>query len=105
MNKYSPVPAALLVATLLSFSAPLLAPVASFASLNAKSQMALGNPDRATASPSNPQHYLIQRPQYALSYNDTLRFPNWVAWHLTKSDVGELDRGAFQPDPALPESF
>lgn len=105
MNKYSPVPAALLVATLLSFSAPLIAPIASYASLNAKSQMILGNPDRATASPSNPQHYLIQRPQYALSYNDTLRFPNWVAWNLSKADVGELDRGAFQPDPALPSSF
>ncbi|MBC7806038.1 MAG: DNA/RNA non-specific endonuclease [Akkermansiaceae bacterium] len=105
MPKYSPVPAVLVVATLLSFSVPLLAPIASLASLNPKSQMVLGNPDRATMSASNPQHYLIQRPQYALSYNDSLRFPNWVAWHLTKSDVGDLDRGPFQPDPSLPESF
>lgn len=107
MNKYSPVPAALLVATTLlsSLAAPLLAPMASYASVNPKSQMLLGNPDRATPSASNPQHFLIRRPQYALSYNDSLRFPNWVAWHLTKSDVGELDRGAFQPDPDLPSSF
>ncbi len=105
MPKYSPFPAALVAATLLSFTTPLLAPTVSLASRNPKSQMVLGNPDRATASPSNPQHYLIQRPQYALSYNDSLRFPNWVAWHLEQSDVGELERGAFQPDPALPSGF
>lgn len=65
--------------------------------------MLLGNPDGAT--PSNRQRCLIVRPQMAMSYNDSLRFPNWVSWHLSRSDIGSVSRGDFQPDPALPSSF
>ncbi len=68
-------------------------------------QMALGNPDKATTSASNAEHYLLRRSQYALSYNDTLRFPNWVSWHLIKADIGSEPRGAFTPDPDLPRTF
>jgi endonuclease G, mitochondrial len=68
-------------------------------------QMLLGNPDRATANPSNRQRFLIQRPQYALSYNDDLRHPNWVAWHLSRQDIGSVERGQFQPDRTLPAGF
>jgi endonuclease G len=67
--------------------------------------MLLGNPDNATPNPSNREHYLIQRPQYALSYNDRLRYPNWVAWRLQRADIGNVDRGNFQPDPQLPAGF
>jgi endonuclease G, mitochondrial len=71
----------------------------------ALAQMVLGNPDNATPNPANREHYLIQRSQYALSYNDRLRFPNWVAWRLQARDIGDVDRGNFQPDPQLPSGF
>lgn len=70
-----------------------------------KAQMLLGNPDKATPSQGTPEHYLIQRGQYALSYNDKLRFPNWVSWHLNVGDIGNTERGQFQSDPDLPASF
>jgi endonuclease G len=67
--------------------------------------MLLGNPDRATKSPANREHYLMTRAEYALSYNDTLHFPNWVSWRLTADDIGDTERGQFQPDPDLPAGF
>lgn len=67
--------------------------------------MLLGNPDGATPAPQNRQHYLLKRSQYALSYNDTLHYPNWAAWHLNASDIGSTSRGQFQPDPELPRGF
>ena len=72
---------------------------------NASLQMATGNPDKATTAPTNREHYLIRRKQFAESYNDTLRFPNWVAWHLSRSDIGSAERGKFQPDTSLPQAF
>ncbi|MDX1932318.1 MAG: DNA/RNA non-specific endonuclease [Capsulimonadales bacterium] len=68
-------------------------------------QMLLGNPDQATVAVANREHFLMARPEFALSYNDTLRFPNWVAWHLSRSDIGDTERGQFVPDPDLPGDF
>mgnify|MGYP001553786444 CR=1 FL=1 len=67
--------------------------------------LALGNPDDATTSESNTAHYLLTRKQYALSYNDEKRFPNWVAWKLDAEDIGSQPRGQFAPDPDLPSGF
>lgn len=64
-----------------------------------------GNPDDATESPRNQDHFLMARPQMTLSYNNTLRFPNWVAWHLKASDIGDTERSSFVPDPDLPSGF
>ncbi len=72
---------------------------------NARVQMALGNPDNAAPSLRSPEHYLLARPLLAVSYNDTLRFPNWVSWHLSASDIGNAERGQFQPDASLPSAF
>lgn len=71
----------------------------------AQAQMLLGNPDNATASGGNKEHYLLQYGQFALSFNDTLHFPNWVAWHLNAGDIGSASRGQFQPDAHLPAGF
>ena len=68
-------------------------------------QMALGNPDKASSASSSRVHFLISRPQYAESYNDTTRFPNWVAWHLSRQDIGSAERGKFSPDNSLPATF
>jgi endonuclease G len=48
---------------------------------------------------------LIERPQYALAYRNTLGTPLWVSWHLSAQDQGNVDRGKFQPDKDLPEGF
>lgn len=50
-------------------------------------------------------HYLVERPQYVLSYNARTRTPNWVSWCLRKDDIGNSMRGPFEPDPLLPQNF
>jgi endonuclease G len=64
-----------------------------------------GMPAPARASPGEREAYLIERPQYVLSYNDEKKTPNWVCWRLRNSDIGNAERGAFAPDPLLPKSF
>lgn len=69
-------------------------------------QTPLGNPSGATADPANHTHYLIERPQYSVDYNDTTREPNWVSWNLTSSDVGGSGRSPdFFVDTSLPAGF
>jgi endonuclease G len=62
----------------------------------------LGNPSRAGRNADDLNNRLLERPQHAMSYNATLGGPNWVAWHLEESDLGETDRSSFRPDPLLP---
>lgn len=45
------------------------------------------------------------KPQYALSFNNANGGPNWVAWHLVASDIGDEERGDFHPDTDLPDGF
>lgn len=59
----------------------------------------LGNPSNAGRDADN---YLVLRPQNAMSYNRSIGGPNWVAWHLDKSDLGTARRSEFMPDPLLP---
>jgi endonuclease G len=54
------------------------------------------------AASTNREAYLVERPQYVLSYNAKTRTPNWVCWRLAKGDVGKAARGPFAPDPLLP---
>src|SRR5262245_7279911 len=49
--------------------------------------------------------YLIERPQYVLSYNDKRKSANWVAWQLVAKDIGKVARGEFFEDPDLPKGF
>ena len=65
----------------------------------------LGNPSKATADSGNRNNYLIERPQYVVSYNDSKGGPNWVSWHLKASDIGKEQRGEFHPDNDLPSGF
>jgi endonuclease G len=64
-----------------------------------------GLPSPAKADLKQRDDYLIERPQYTLSYNATTRRPNWVAWRLRKADIGKAERGPFEPDPLLPKGF
>jgi endonuclease G len=63
----------------------------------------LGNPSNAGRSEDN---FLLERPQYSLSYNRGKGGPNWVAWHTDASNLGRVDRKArFAPDPDLPSAW
>jgi len=70
------------------------------------SNMLLGNPSGATKDDERPENYLLERRQYALSYNYKTRGPNWVSWHLGAEDLGTTERtNKFVADPDLPRSW
>jgi len=79
--------------------------VAGFATIGATYQMQLGNPSNATTTTTDHSHYLIQRDQYAMDYNDANGEPNWVSWDLTTGDVGSSGRSNFIQDTTLPVGF
>ena len=70
-----------------------------------RANVRFGMPSPARSSPSDRDDYLIERPQYVLSYNAHKRTPNWVSWRLIKRDIGHAARAAFEPDPELPKGF
>jgi endonuclease G len=66
-------------------------------------QMLLGNPSRAGQDPDN---YLMEKPYFALSYNNAKGTPKWVSWRLTAVDIGTAPRKPeFDPDLTLPDGF
>jgi DNA/RNA endonuclease G (NUC1) len=68
-------------------------------------QLLLGNPSSAAVDANNHSHYLLDRPQYALDYNDTTHESNWVSWNLTSADSLSGRTDAFAADPDLPTTF
>jgi len=87
---------------------PLLALFLAASALTAEEpnrNVRFGLPSPAKADPKQREDYLIERPQYVLSYNAKTRTPNWVSWELRKEDIGRAARGPFSPDPLLPSSF
>jgi endonuclease G len=54
-----------------------------------------GNPSQAGSDPNN---FLLQRPQFVASWNRDKHIANWVAWRLVGSDIGETERSQFYPD-------
>jgi endonuclease G, mitochondrial len=65
--------------------------------------LTFGNPSRANSA--DPNNFLIERPQYVLSYNRGRGHANWVSWQLTAAWLGTGDRSAFSPDLDLPASW
>ena len=61
---------------LLTFVSLTTLAVIARATIGASLQMQLGNPSSATSDPNNHAHYLIQRDQYAMDYNDVTREPH-----------------------------
>ena len=83
--------------TVATGSAPPYAPVV---------HLALGNPSGAVASPGQPNNYLMEKPEFTLSYNRDFGRPNWVSWHLSDDWVGTLTRvDSFRADPAVPPDW
>ena len=65
-----------------------------------------GNPTNATADILNANNYLMVKPQYCLSYNNSKRTANWVAWHLNANWLGSASRqDDFRADNTLPENW
>jgi DNA/RNA endonuclease G (NUC1)/PKD repeat protein len=52
---------------------------------------------------THPNNYLVERPQYSLSYNNREKGSNWVSYELNKSWVGNLPTGDknWSPDYVL----
>lgn len=73
--------------------------------LSSNPNLLLGNPSGATASLASPNNYLIERPQYVLSYNRDRGIPNWASWQLQASWLGSLPRRDFMPDASLPTGW
>ncbi|CAN5350441.1 hypothetical protein BH20ACI1_BH20ACI1_17790 [soil metagenome] len=66
----------------------------------------LGNPSNATANTANENNYLMEKPQYSLSYNRSKGEANWVAWRLDTTWLGNTPRqDDFRPDPQLPNGW
>ncbi|MCC3531594.1 MAG: DNA/RNA non-specific endonuclease [Microcoleus sp. PH2017_22_RUC_O_B] len=71
-----------------------------------------GNPSEARYSPEEPQNnlyrenLLLEKPQYAVSYNRTTKTPNWVSWQVNKSWIGgKRQADEFIADPTLPNGW
>lgn len=66
----------------------------------------LGNPSNATPDINNENNYLMQKPQYSLSYNRGRATANWVAWRLDTSWIGTTPRqDDYRPDQTLPAGW
>ncbi|HEX8247001.1 MAG TPA: DNA/RNA non-specific endonuclease [Pyrinomonadaceae bacterium] len=66
--------------------------------------LALGNPSNANTS--DPNNYLLVNNYMAISYSRDRAIPNWVAWRVTRVDMGDVDReDSFRPDDRLPKGW
>lgn len=68
--------------------------------------LAMGNPSSAQTNTATPNNYLMVKPEFALSYNNSTGTPNWVSWHLSTAWKGAAARcDCFSPDNTLPTGF
>src|SRR6478752_3457453 len=82
--------------------APPLTATAERADLRGSPHVRFGVP--ADADPSDD--YLVDRGVYVASYNARRGEPNWVAWRLTRDDLGTFHRADnFRADDQLPGDF
>jgi endonuclease G len=67
----------------------------------------LGNPSKATDKDTDRDNFLMKKPLFALSYNNSKGTPNWVSWHLINEDTGKFrpHPDPFQADGQLPVGF
>ncbi len=76
------------------------------APLPGEDPLILGNPSGATPDIANENNYLMQKPQYSLSYNRSRATANWVGWRLDSSWIGSTPRqDDFRPDGTLPAGW
>src|SRR5678815_3337681 len=54
----------------------------------ASEHLTMGNPSNAVTNVLQPNNYLMEKPQYSMSYSRDNGGPNWVSWHLDPSWLG-----------------
>ena len=85
------------------FSAPTPTPTPT---PSAGEHLTMGNPSNAVTDVAQPNNYLMDKPQYALSYSRDNGGPNWVSWHLDSSWLGSTPRqDDFRADTTLPAGW
>lgn len=68
--------------------------------------LTMGNPSNAVADAGQPSNYLLDKPQYAVSYNRDKGRPNWVSWHIDPTWLGSTPRqDDFRADASLPAGW
>jgi endonuclease G len=68
--------------------------------------LTMGNPSNAVTDVNQPGNYLLDKTQYAVSYNRDLGRPNWVSWHLDSTWIGSTPRqDDFRNDTTLPAGW
>jgi len=68
--------------------------------------LTMGNPSNAVTDVAQPLNYLMEKPQYSLSYNRDYGEANWVSWHLDTSWLGSAARqNDFRADTTLPAGW
>ena len=68
--------------------------------------LTMGNPSNAITNVLQPNNYLMEKPQYVLSYSRDNGGPNWVSWHLDNSWLGSTPRqDDFRADTTLPTGW
>lgn len=68
--------------------------------------LTLGNPSSAITDRSSEENYLIELPQYTLSYSRSKGIPNWVSWYLSEDWLGSTVRQeTFQAYTELPAGW
>jgi len=66
----------------------------------------MGNPSNAVTNVLVPDNYLMEKPQYSMSYNRDRGESNWVSWHLSVSWLGSAPRqNDFRADTTLPTGW
>jgi endonuclease G, mitochondrial len=68
--------------------------------------LAMGNPSGATTNTAFHDNYLLDKPQYVMSYNKSRATSNWVSWYLNSSSTGSAPRqNDFRADITLPSGW
>jgi endonuclease G len=68
--------------------------------------LTMGNPSNAVVDVNQPNNYLLDKPQYAVSYSRDNGRPNWVSWHLDSTWLGSAARqNDFRNDTTLPAGW
>jgi endonuclease G len=68
--------------------------------------LTMGNPSNAVVDVNQPSNYLLDKTQYAVSYNRDKGRPNWVSWHLDSTWLGSTPRqDDFRNDTTLPAGW
>ncbi len=81
-------------------------PKTDYAEAELTKLLPLGNPSNALSNPANSDNYLIPGEHFTLSYNRAKGIPNWVAWTLANSDIGDVVRqNDFRPYTGLPDGW